>query len=123
MLSYSANEMKTSENSFYTTRRWQPVNNGLCCTELSNCCTRIKLQSYILYCISFWFSLALGNNNNQLPREAKKRPSFYSHSVVYVSNTFLREKKKGQRCRPWSESKIINYYYLLFIIIIIIRGS
>ena len=30
-------------------------------------------------------------------------------------------EKKGQRCRPWSESKIINYYYyLLFIYLLLL---
>ena len=63
------------------------------------------VQNYLaavqeLNCISF--------NNNKLPREAKKRPSFYLHSLVHVSNTFLRGDKKGQRCKPGSESKIFN---------------
>ena len=35
-----------------------------------------------------WFLLASGNN--QLPWKAKKRPSFYFCSLVYIFNTFLR---------------------------------
>ena len=88
-------------------------------------CTRMKLQSYILYCISFWFSLALGNNNNQLPREAKKRPSFYSHSVVYVSNTFLWGKKRVRDVDHGAKVKlliIIIIYYLLLLLLLLLSS-
>ena len=46
--------------------------------------------------------MALGNN--QLPREAKKRPSFYLSSLAYIFNTFLRILADPRRAHHWISS-------------------
>ena len=52
--------------------------------------------------------VSLTPDNNQLPREAKKRPLFYFCLLVYISNTFLRILADPKRAHLWVSSIYVS---------------